>query len=568
MWRRWFIKWQRNSVKKYNRDIDPDEIFLDSSNLPKHNLDQFEGQIEKPISFFSVFSIGIFFLIVVGFFGVRVWNLQITQGKTYAERSENNRLRETVVFADRGLILDRYGKVLVENVVSTSTEYSLRSYNAKPGVSSLIGYLKYPQKDKSGFYYNVVLDGKAGLEKYYNDELSGQNGLRIVEVDAVGNVQSSSTTRAPQNGKNLTLTIDSELQTKAYEVMNGLADKVGFNGGAMALMDITNGEVLAAVNYPEYSSQVMTDGDNSALIQRYLTDKGNAFLDRVTDGLYTPGSIVKPLMALAGLNENIIDPLQNIYSSGQLVVPNPYDKTKPSIFKDWKAHGYINMRDAIAVSSDEYFYRLGGGYEPDKQKGLGINLIDQYMKMFGISQPITDSFFAGTAGIIPTPEWKVLNFKDGVWRLGDTYHTSIGQYGFQVTPIIMLRTVAGIANNGKIVVPKILTSEATRWDPDWKLLPADYKVVKEGMRQGVMTGIAGGLKFDEVTVAAKTGTAEIDDGKIKVNSWVMGFFPYEKPHYAFIMMMEKGPRDNTIGATSIMREVMNWIILNRPQYLQ
>ncbi|MFZ2038829.1 MAG: penicillin-binding transpeptidase domain-containing protein [Minisyncoccia bacterium] len=568
MWRRWFIKWRRHSVKKYNRDIDPDEIFLDSSNLPKHNLDQFEGQIEKPISFLSLFSIGIFFVIVILIFGFRIWELQITKGSAYALRSENNRLRETLVFADRGLILDRNQKVLAENIISQEEEFTLRRYNSKPGVSSLIGYLKYPQKDKMGFYYNEVLDGKAGLEKYYNDELSGQNGLRIVEVDAVGAIQSSSTIRAPQNGKNLVMTIDSELQTQAYETMDDLANRVGFGGGAMMMMDITNGEVLAAVNYPEYSSQVLTDGDNTKLINSYLTSKNKPFLNRLTDGLYTPGSIVKPLMALSGLNEKIIDPLQNFYSSGQLVVPNPYDKTKPSIFKDWKAHGYVDMREAIAVSSNEYFYRLGGGYEPDEQVGLGIGRINEYMKMFGINQPVADSFFSGAAGIVPSPDWKALNFKDGVWRLGDTYNTSIGQYGFQVTPIIMLRTVAGIANNGKIVNPKILIDEETKWNQNWNILPSAFQVVKEGMRQGAVSGVAQALNFPEVAIAAKTGTAEIDEGKIKVNSWVMGYFPYEKPHYAFVMMMEKGPRSNTIGASSVMSEIIKWIILYRPEYLK
>ena len=287
MWRRWFIKWRRNSVKKYNRDIDPDEIFLDSSNLAQHNLDQFEGQIEKPISFFSLFSIGIFFVAILIIFGIRIWDLQISKGASYALRSENNRLRESLVFADRGLILDRNQKVLAENTISSDEEFTLRRYNSKPGVSSLLGYLKYPKKDKMGFYYNEILDGKAGLEKYYNDDLSGQNGLRIVEVDAIGSIQSSSTIRAPKNGKNLTMTIDSELQTQAYETMDDLANRVGFGGGAMMMMDITNGEVLAAVNYPEYSSQVLTDGDNTKLINSYLIGKNKPFLNRLTDG-YIP----------------------------------------------------------------------------------------------------------------------------------------------------------------------------------------------------------------------------------------------------------------------------------------
>ncbi|MEI7480555.1 MAG: penicillin-binding transpeptidase domain-containing protein, partial [bacterium] len=456
MWQLFKI-FKKSSRTKYHQDLDPDEILLDSTNLAGHNRDQFEGRLEKPISRASIYGLGIFVLILITAYAGRIGWLQVIDGNTYAERSEKNFLRNTLIFAERGMFLDREGKALAWNDVNkdSTDAYNLRKYADKFGISSILGYVKYPMKDKYGFYFSDVLEGKDGLEKYFNTELSGQDGLRIVEVNALNKVVSESTVRPPENGKNITLSIDVDLQHNLYRIMDELTKQIGFGGGSAVIMNVKTGEIVAMVNYPEYSSQAMTDG-NTNLINSYLKNKNKPFLNRAINGIYAPGSTVKPFMSLAGLNEKIIDPLTNIYSSGQLVLPNPYDPSNPSIFRDWKAHGYVDMRKAIAVSSDEYFYRLGGGFEPDKQKGLGITLIDKYMKLFGFGEAVKEKFFNGANGTIPTPEWKALNFKDGVWRVGDTYHTSIGQYGFLISPIQMVRADAIIATDGKIVEPTIL----------------------------------------------------------------------------------------------------------------
>ncbi|MEI6420187.1 MAG: penicillin-binding transpeptidase domain-containing protein [bacterium] len=573
MLRRFYIKWKRQSSKKYNLELSPDEVLLDSKNLPGHDMDQFEGQIEKPISVKSLWVVGSFFIMLFLIFGAKIWSLQITNGQKYAERSENNRLRETLVFPERGLIYDRNGKVLAENVpAGSNSEYPLRKYIQMPGISSLLGYVKYPKKDKFGFFYDETLDGKDGIEKFYNNSLDGENGKRIVEVNAVGEVQSESVMISPKNGDNLKLTIDADIQSKMYEVMDELTQRIGFGGGSGVIMDVKTGGLLALVNYPEYSSQVMTDGKDNSKISGYLNSKMKPFLNRAVDGLYTPGSIVKPFMALAGVTENVFDPALKIYSSGALVIPNPYDKTKPSIFRDWKAHGWIDMRNAIAQSSDEYFYRLGGGFPPESQVGLGIVRIDKYLSMFGFGKPlIAGSYFDGVSGVIPTPAWKAENFKDGTWRLGDTYHTSIGQYGFLTNPIQVTRAVSAIANDGIIVEPKLLETEETVTSKVDDVSSYAFRVVKEGMRLAVtdqVEGTAKALYIPEVTAAGKTGTAEIDEGKIKVNSWVIGFFPYEKPRYVFTIMMEKGPRSNTIGASYVMRSVLQWMAVYKSEYFK
>jgi penicillin-binding protein 2 len=559
---------KKNKYKNRTKDIDPDEIFIDSENLPKFDVNQFEGRIEKPISQFTFWFFSSFFLFVILIFLYKSWSLQIINGDSYYERSENNRLRNTLVFARRGIITDRKDRDLAWNIISEDNlEYSLRKYSTSSGLSHILGYIKYPQKDKYGFYYNDDFTAKDGVEKFYNEILAGENGLRIVEVNALNEVKSESIIRPPEEGKNLKLSIDSKLQSKLHDSISDLAGRVGFSGGAGIIIDVNTGEIIALTSYPEYSSQIMTDGDNKKVINNYLKDTNNPFIDRVVDGLYTPGSIVKPFMAIAALCEKVIGQYDNIYSAGYLSIPNKYNPSNPTIFKDWKAHGYVDMRKAIAVSSDVYFYEIGGGYE--NQKGIGIEKIKKYMTSFGFGSQIPNNdFFAGKSGVVPDPEWKKETFDGEDWLVGNTYHTSIGQYGFQVTPIQVVRAVASIANNGKLVQPTVLYGEKNK---DIVELPYDksfYQVAREGMKMSVEEGTAVGLKNNYVEIGAKTGTAELGSRKQFVNSWIVGFFPYNNPKYAFTVIMEKGPVTNTLGGVFVMRQVFDWMNIYTPEYLQ
>jgi penicillin-binding protein 2 len=556
-----------NPYQKRIKDIDPDEIFLDSQNLPKFNVSQFEGRIEKPISISTFAIFGITCFLIFGAFFIRSIDLQVTNGQIYLQRSENNRLKNTLVFANRGIIYDRNDEKLAWNVKSaSSTEYSLRKYIDLPGLSHALGYVKYPSKDSSGFYYSEDLVGKDGVEKYYNDLLSGQNGLRIVEVDAAEKIQSESVARPAVDGKDLKLSIDSKLQNEIHNVISDLVQRVGFTGGAGVMMDVNTGEIMAITSYPEYDSQVLTDGKNKTAINQLLANKNNPFLDRVIDGLYTPGSIVKPYMSMAALSENIIDPNTKILSTGSISIPNVYDPLHPSVFKDWRAQGWVDMRHAIAVSSDVYFYEVGGGYE--NQKGLGISLIDKYMNMFGFGKDMPTGFFSGSAGTIPDPAWKAENFNGEKWNIGDTYHTSIGQYGFQVSPIQAVRAVASIANNGKLLEPSMLYGGNPDKFTQLNLNPDYFQIVREGMRLGVQEGVAAGLNTGYLDLGAKTGTAELGSKKQFVNSWVTGFFPYDNPKYAFAIIMEKGPVTNTTGGVYVIRQVLDWMHVNEPEYLK
>ena len=555
--------------KKRFKDIDPDEIFIDSKNLPNFDVDQFEGRIEKPISFRTLILFGVFCVLLFITFLSRSFYLQVSKGEEYYNRSENNRLRNTTVFSQRGVIFDRNNVPLATNIPNEGNpEYALRKYIDLDGFANLLGYIKYPSKDKYGFYYNEDFVGKAGVEKDYNSELSGENGLRVVETNALGEIQSESVLRPPKDGKDIKLSIDSAVQNELFKAIKDVAENVGFVGGTGVIMNVNTGEVLAITSYPEYNSQILTDGEDSSKISKYLNDKRTPFLNRAIDGLYTPGSTVKPFMSIGILAEKIIDPDKSILTEGFISVPNPYDVDNPTIFKDWKNHGYVDMRKALAVSSDAYFYITGGGY--NDQKGLGIDLIDKYMSMFSFGQNISlEGFFSGPSGVIPSPLWKEENFAGDPWRIGNTYHTSIGQYGFQVTPMQLVRAVASLANGGTLLDPSIISLENGEQASgvNLNLNKQDLRVVREGMRMAVTEGMTQSINFPDLKVAAKTGTAELGTSKQYVNSLVTGFFPYENPEYAFVVIMEKGRVENPYGATGVIKTVLEWLQVYGSEYL-
>jgi len=559
--------WRRRARLSRSGEIAPDEIFLDSTNLPAFDRHQFEGRLERPIARRVVFSVGMLFALISLVFLGRSFALQIEDGAFYAAQSKENRLRQAIVFGERGVLYDRQGTLLASNVADSSEPaFSRRVYALTEGVSHTLGYLKYPKKDSAGFYYRVDFEGLDGVEKYWSEYIAAAHGVKIVETNAHGAVQSESVLRRPVDGASVSLTIDARLSQELYRAMEAVAREKGFVGGAGVFLDAQSGEILALASYPEYLSQTLSDGSDSAAIEKFVEDARKPFLNRATQGLYTPGSIVKPFLAFAALEEGIITPEKTLWSSGSLSVKNPFAPDKPTVFKDWKAHGAVDMRTALAVSSNVYFYEIGGGFE--EQRGLGIGGIEKYMRLFGFGAAPGENDFFGAAGVIPNPEWKAKNFNGEPWRLGDSYHSAIGQYGFQVTPLQAARAVAAIANGGKLFAPRLIREEDA---PRYMLIPAkpeSFAVVREGMRRAVQEGTAHGLSIPAVAIAAKTGTAELGAARQFVNSWVIGFFPFERPRYAFAVIMERGPAANTVGALFVARQFILWLGVYAPEYLQ
>lgn len=555
----------KQKIKNSNFFVEPDEIFLDSKNLQNFDRQQFEGRIEKPISKKTIFFVGLFFLLFLGMFSIRLSYLQVQKGEAYLDRSQNNVLEEQVIFSDRGIIYDRNKVELAWNQKETDLSVPIRSY-LTPGFSHLLGYVSYPMQDKSGNYWQSEFIGKDGLEKQYDLLLKGENGSKIVEVDVYKTIHSENIVNAPQRGIDLKTTMDSRMQIKLFNLIKEMSENYFFSGGVGILIDVRNGEILSSVSFPEYNSEILSLGNDTTKIKNYLNDKRKVFLDRTISGLYTPGSIVKPFLAIGALTEEVIDPYKKILSAGTISIPNPYFPGQESVFKDWKAHGWVDMREAIAVSSDIYFYEIGGGFED--QKGMGIVNIEKYSKLFGIGEKTGIDLPDEKGGVIPSPLWKIKNFNGEPWRIGDTYNTAIGQYGFQVTPMEMARAVSAIANLGTLITPHYILGDLEKEKMISKIdLKREYfNIAHEGMRQSVLEGTSVLLNVPYVHVAAKTGTAQIGISKNKVNSWIIGFFPYENPKYAFSIMMEAGPASGGIGASSIMRQLLDWMSINTPEY--
>ncbi len=551
------------------REIDPDEIFIDASNLPQFDTDQFEGRIEKPISRRIIVLAGVVFIGIGLIFSYKVWNLQIKQGLAFEAHSESNSLRHTLVFADRGVIYDRNKTLLAWNDDNPKDpDFAARKYATTSGLSNIIGYVKYPSKDSSGFYYREDYIGMDGVEKYYDTDLQGTNGLKITETDAFGKIASQSVMNPPKSGEDLTLSIDSRIQSQLYNIIQEQAHINGFEGGAGVIMNVKTGEIITEVSYPEYDSQTMADGSNTPAIQGYFNDKTNPLLDRATSGLYTPGSIIKPIMAMGALDTHVISPDKILYTTGSISIQNPYNPDITYVYKDWQNQGALDMRKAIQESSDVYFYEVGGGYKD--QPGMGIANIEKYARMFGYGEPFVSGFFGTKSGTIPSPEWKAETFNGEGWTVGDTYHTVIGQYGFQVTPLQVVRAIGAIANYGTLLSPTVILGDTEQLKNNQHIdLPKAYfDVIHEGMRQSAEKGTAKALNVPYMNFAAKTGTAQLGVAKDHVNSWITGFFPYESPKYAFVVLMERGPSTELIGAPYVSRQLFDWMSVNTPEYFK
>lgn len=549
--------------KRRYQAIEPDEILIDAQNLPRFDTNRLEGKIERPIEKAAFRN----FLLLAAAAGVlfsgQLVRLQVLEAATFQARSEANRLEETLIIAPRGSIVDRVGTPLALNAPDEALGFSRRAYPLGEDAAHLLGYVSYPKKDDNGFWFQTETQGLVGIESLLDPLLAGENGAEIKEVSATGSIVSGSVVRAPKQGGDVALSIDAALQTRLFEALQERSEDAGFIGGSGVIMDIQSGELLSLASYPSFDPNAFANGDRDA-IERSLDNQRSPLLDRAVSGLYTPGSVVKPFVALAALEEGIITPDKKILSTGSISIPNPYNPAKTSVFRDWRAHGWVNMRQALAVSSDVYFYEVGGGFED--QRGLGIATIDRYMRLFGFGEPTGSLFADERSGTIPTPAWKAEVFDGERWFLGDTYHTAIGQYGFQVTALQLVRAVAAIANGGTLVTPTIIRGEqGERKTLD--IAPEHFRVVQEGMRLSVEEGTAAALSFRDVAVAGKTGTAEVGAKKESINSLVVGFFPYHEPRFAFAIIMERAKAGTTAGAPLAMRQVLEWMIRERPEYI-
>jgi len=261
---------------------------------------------------------------------------------------------------------------------------NLRQYTSPLAFSHILGYVgRVSAEDiqKNPLYSNFVKIGKAGLESFYEDNLRGQDGEIKVLRNAYMEILGQSVVKEPVVGNNLYLTIDADLQEYSYKTLARQIDSLGKQrGGVTIVSDPQSGEILSLVSYPGYDINSLSKGITQKEFETLINSKVTPLFNRTVSGLYNPGSTIKPIIAIAALEENIIDPFKKIETHGYITIPNPYFPDRPSIFVDWRNNGVVNMQDAIARSSNVYFYIIGGGYE--NFVGLGIERIRNYLEKF------------------------------------------------------------------------------------------------------------------------------------------------------------------------------------------
>jgi penicillin-binding protein 2 len=332
---------------------------------------------------------------------------------------------------------------------------------------------------------------------------------------------------------------------------------VGANSGSVVAINPQNGEVLAMVSIPTYNNNLFAKGISNDDYQKLINDSGKPLFNRAVSGTYPSGSTIKPFMASAGLQESVITTNTTINDSGEIAVGN-------YVYHDWKAHGLVSVSKAIAESCDVFFYAVGGGW--DKIKGLGVAKIDDYLTKFGFGGKLGIDIPGEAGGLVPSPKWKE-QAKNESWYLGDTYHMSIGQGDFLVTPLQLANATAAIANGGQVLKPYIVKeikdnngtvvkiTEKTVLNQNF-ISSDNIEAVRSGMRLAVTSGTARQFNDLPVAIAAKTGTAQFGDSD-KTHAWMTAFGPYNDPKIAVAVLIEGGG-EGYAAAGPVTKDILNW----------
>lgn len=427
---------------------------------------------------------------------------------------------------------------------------TMRNYVLGPVFSHVLGYTgKVDKEDLRNKNYAVNdYAGKTGLEKYYERALAGVPGKIQTIKNALGVKKGNEILSNPQSGYNLVLNIDFDLQEKVYESLEKSIKNIGSQKGAAIALNPKTGAVLAIVSYPAYDNNIFSEGISVANFSKLQNDPYQPFFNRAIAAKYPTGSTIKPFMASAALQEKIISPNKMINDPGYILVKNKYDPSVVYRFGGVEPHGLVNMRSAIAVSSNIYFYTIGGGYE--SQQGLGPSRIKKYLDLFGWEEKTGIDLPGEFSGFVPDPEWKK-QAKNENWWDGDTYNLSIGQSDLQVTPLQVAVAYAAIANSGILYKPQIVkkitngSGESSEIIEEFQteiirqnfIDAENLKIVREGMRDGVLYGSSVMLNSLPVAVAGKTGTVETNKEGI-FNTWSSNFAPYNDPEIVFVATIE------------------------------
>jgi len=430
-------------------------------------------------------------------------------------------------------------------------------------VLGYVGRINIPelQQVDASNYRGTDFIGKAGIEKYYEDDLHGQVGYQQVETDVSGRTLRVLKKDNPVSGDKLYLTLDVRLQRVAFEA---LKDK----RGAVVAIDTRNGGILAMVSSPSYDPNLFVNGIGAQAYQQLANAKDRPLYNRAVRGLYPPASTIKPFVALTGLEKGAVDTKFQVYDPGWYKLPN-----SSHAYRDWKktGHGTINLERAIRVSCDTYFYQLG--------HRLGIAAVEGMLRQFGFGQLTQVDLMEEAAGILPSAEWK--RQKKGVsWYPGDTLITAIGQGFMLASPLQLASATATMSQQGKRFRPHVLKQFVHSQDEKVhaykpikekpvRLTDKRYwQIIHDAMHSVITDNEGTGYRFGRTapySVAAKTGTAQVFGGKhyekkrqedmpeyLRDHSLFVAFAPVDKPQIALAVMVE-----NDVLASQVARKVMD-----------
>lgn len=424
------------------------------------------------------------------------------------------------------------------------------------GYTGLISQEEYKTREN---YLLTDVIGKSGIESSYETTLRGSYGKTEIAISSLGSEERILNVVPAVPGKNIVLFVDYNLQKKLTDVVNAKLRELGLAKAAVVAIDPRSGGILALQSFPAYDNNIFSSRLSDEGYQKLFNSADHPLFNRAIGGLYPPGSTIKPFIGAAGLEEGVITAQTTVNVTGAITVAG-----QDFIEFDRRAHGIVDLKRAIALSSNVYFYIVGGGY--GEREGLGPYRIKEYLNRFGFGSRPGIEVSGEQAGLVPDPAWK--QEKRGErWYIGDTYNISIGQGDMLVTPLQIAAGTAAIANGGVLIKPRLVKGVAGDSLNDLDLTSPEItrkniaskeslRLIKEGMKELVLTGSARILRDLPVSAAGKTGTAQFGE-EGRTHAWFTVMAPYENPEIVLTVMVE-GTASGSLVAVPIAHEVLNW----------
>jgi len=443
-------------------------------------------------------------------------------------------------------------------------ETMIRTYPKKDLTAHILGYVSLlndrdTDVDSTWFDLAGYRIGRTGLEQSFESTLRGKPGYKKTEVNAMGRTVKLMEQGKPVAGEDLHLTIDTRLQKVATDAM-------GQEAGTLIVVNVQNGEILSFVSTPTFDPNIFLASISQKKWNQLMNNQKKPLQNKALFGSYSPGSIFKLVVALAGLENGIIDPNKRVYCSGVTQLGNQK-------FHCWKkeGHGALTLQEALRHSCDVYFYEMA-------QK-IGWEKIVVTARKLGFGQAVETEMNGDKEGLLPSPEWKLKTRKDE-WRMGDTLNLSIGQGFLLTTPLQLVRAVAAIANNGQLPDLHFIQKEMPKLSGDPLFNQSYLRLIRAGMYDVVNheKGTAYNSRFnlEGMRMAGKTATTQVrrislkerEEGikKQRDMAWesrdhalFAAYAPTDKPKYAVIVVVEHGGGGSSAAApvaSKVLKEAL------------